>query len=314
MSFPLLFILLFGVVVAMEKSSHEVEAFQQIAGPVIINVNPGETKSFSWGLLAENNESSMLKIYSDGNGSEFLSLPQNFRLAPGMTNYLVGNVTIPINHPTNQTLTPIIHSAVSENDTSNAGGANVVNIELSKIVTISIGANMTEQMGNQSSTVTEKGALIGFLSKGTINSVITTPITKWIASGNWSMNVNNGNVTSFEINMTWNNIDGTETHTHELENFTPGKPVLLNSSDKNISIEGSVDVGTNQRVVWKNIPSTININGGKTISISVDDKMTNQHFASQPILGVITSFTTCSDIPGPNMEILVPCTQPSMLR
>jgi len=128
------------------------------------------------------------------------------------------------------------------------------------------------------------------------------------------MNVNNGNVTSFEINMTWNNIDGTETHTHELENFTPGKPVLLNSSDKNISIKGSLDVGTNQRVVWKNIPSTININGGKTISISVDDKMTNQHFASQPILGVITSFATCSDIPGPNMEILVPCTQPSMLR
>ena len=75
-----------------------------------------------------------------------------------------------------------------------------------------------------------------------------------------------------------------------------------------------MDVGTNQRVVWKNIPSTININGEKTISISVDDKMTNQHFASQPILGVITSFTTCSDIPGPNMEILVPCTQPSMLR
>jgi len=303
--------MIFGIMVTMEKLIHEVDAFQQIAGPVIINVSPGETKSFSWGLLAENNETSMLKIYSEGNGSEFLSLPQNFRLAPGMTNYLVGNVTIPINNPTNMTLTPIIHSAVSENDTSNAGGANVVNIELSKIVTISIGANKTQPMGNLTSALTQKRPLIGFLSEGTINSVITTATTKWIASGNWSINVNNGDVTLFEINMNWNNINGTDTHTHEFENFIPGKPILLNQSDKNISIEGLVDVGTNQRVVWKEIPSTIDINGEKTISISVDDNMTNQHFASQPILGLITSFTFCSDIPGPNMELLTPCTQPT---
>jgi hypothetical protein len=305
--------MIFGIMVTMEKLTHEVDAFQQIAGPVIINVSPGETKSFSWGLLAENNETNMLKIYSEGNGSEFLSLPQNFRLAPGMTNYLVGNVTIPINHPTNMTLTPIIHSAVSENDTSNAGGANLVNIELSKIITISIGANKTQPIGNLTSTPTQGGSLIGFLSEGTINSVITTPITKWIASGNWSMNVNRGEVTLFEVNMTWNNINGTDTHTHEFENFMPGRPIFLNQSDKNISIEGLVDVGTNQREVWKDIPSTIDINGEKTISISVDDNMTNQHFASQPILGVITSFIFCSDIPGPNMELLTPCTKPASL-
>ena len=305
--------MIFGIVVTMEKLTHEVDAFQQIAGPVIININPGETKSFSWGLLAEKNETSILRIYSDGNGSEFLSLPQNYRLAPGMTNNLVGNVTIPINHPTNVTLTPVIHSAVSENDTSNAGGSNAVNIELSKIITISIGANKTQPMGNLTSTPTQERSLIGFLSEGTINSVITTPITKWIASGNWSMNVNKGEVTLFEINMTWNNINGMDTHTHEFENFMPGKPILLNQSEKNISIEGLVDVGTNQREVWKDIPSIIDINGEKTISISVDNNMTNQHFASQPILGLVTSFTFCSDIPGPNMELLTPCTQPTSL-
>jgi hypothetical protein len=313
--FIILLIVFLGITVTIETSSLHVDAFQQIAGPVIININPGETKSFSWGLLAENNETSMLKIYSDGEGSEFLSLPENFRLSPGLTNYLVGNVTIPASYPTNVTLSPIIHSTVSENDTSNTGGTNAVNIELSKIITISIGANNTQAIdSNTTSVFTQKGPPIGFLSDGTINSVISTPLTKWIASGNWTMNVNNGNVILFATNMTWNNINGMDTHTHEFENFIPDKPILLNQSAKNVSIKGLMDVGTNQRIVWKDIPSTIDINEEKTISISVDNNLTNQHFASQPILGLVTSFTDCSDIPGPNMEILTPCTQVSTLH
>jgi len=298
----------------MSISIQQIGAFQQVAGPVIINVYPGETKSFSWGLQAGNNETSMLKLYADGNGSEFLSFPESFRLAPGKINYIVGNVTIPFNHPTNTTLNPIIHSTLSENDTTNVGGGNAVNVELSKILTITIGANKTQAISNLTSTpAVQKAPLIGFLTKGTINSLITSPTTKWIASGNWSMNVNNGNVTLFETKMTWNNINGTDAHSHEFQNFKVSKPISLNQSDNNISIKGLMNVGTNHRVVWKDIPSTIDIKGKKTISISVDDNMTNQHFASQPILGVVKSFLICSDIPGPNMEVLAPCSQPNSL-
>ncbi|TLX88930.1 MAG: hypothetical protein E6K94_11450, partial [Thaumarchaeota archaeon] len=294
----------------MSTSLQQVGAFQQIAGPVIINVNPGETKSFSWGLQAGNNETSVLKIYADGNGSEFLSFPESYRLTPGKINYIAGNITIPFNHPTNTTLSPIIHSTISENDTS-VGGGNKVNVELSKILSIIIGGNETHT--NLTSMPTnEQGPQIGLISKGTINSLITTPATKWIASGNWSMNVNNGKVTFFETNMTWNNINGTNSHSHEFQNFKVSNPISLNKSDNNISIKGLMDVGTNHRMVWKNIPSTVDINGKKTISISVDDNMTNHHFASQPILGVVSSFLLCSDIPGPNMEVLAPCS-PSAL-
>jgi hypothetical protein len=297
----------------MSTTMQQVGAFQQIAGPVIINVNPGETKPFSWGLLAGNNETSILKIYSDGNGSEFLSFPQSFRLIPGKINYIVGNITIPSNHPTNMTLSPIIHSTISENDTTNTGGGNSVNVELSKFLTITIGANKTQAISNLTSMPSQRGPLIGFLTKGTINSLITTPTTKWIASGNWSINVNNGNVALFESNMTWNNINGTNAHSHEFQNFRASNPISLNQSDTNISIKGLMDVGTNHRVVWKDIPSIIDINGRKTISFSVDDNKTNQHFASQPILGVVKSFLICSDIPGPNMEVPAPCSQTNSL-
>jgi hypothetical protein len=111
--------------------------------------------------------------------------------------------------------------------------------------------------------------------------------------------------------MTWNNVNGTAAHSHEFKNLRVSKPILLNQSEKNISIKGLLDVGTNQRIVWKDVPGTININGKKTISIFADDNMTNHHFALQPILGVVTSFLICSDIPGPNMEILPPCSEPN---
>jgi hypothetical protein len=307
--------MIFVITITISISIQKIGAFQQIAGPVIVNVNPGETKSFSWGLLAGNNETSLLKIYADGNGSEFLSIPQTFRLNSGKTNYIVGNVTIPFNHPTNATLNPIVHSSISENDTANAGGGNAVNVELSKIITITVGANKTQAIGNLPFAPIQKPALVGLglLTKGTINSLITTPTTQWIASGNWSLNLNDGNATLFETKMTWNNLNGTNAHSHEFQNLRVNKPISLNQTERNISIKGLLDVGTNQRVIWKDVPSTININGKKTISISVDDNMTNHHFASQPILGVVSSFLICSDIPGPNMEVLAPCSQPNSL-
>lgn len=151
---------------------------------------------------------------------------------------------------------------------------------------------------------------IGFIAEGSINSLITTPATKWIATGNWSMGVNNGNLSYFNTNMTWYNSNGTGAHSHEFLNFkvSGGKLISLLQPGNNISTLGTMDVGTNHRVVWKNVPSTILINGKKTITISVNDNTTNHHFASQPVLGVVGSFEQCADIPGPNMEVLSPCT------
>lgn len=155
----------------------------------------------------------------------------------------------------------------------------------------------------------QSGPPIGLVSRGTIDSIITTPSTKWIATGNWSLIVNNGSLNSFETNMTWLNSSGTAAHTHEFLNFRvqPGKVISLEQPGNNIFLNGVMDVGTNNRIVWREVPSNISINGKNTIIISVDDNTTNHHFAAQSILGVVKSFVLCSDIPGPNMEVLPPC-------
>jgi hypothetical protein len=146
-------------------------------------------------------------------------------------------------------------------------------------------------------------------AKGTINSVIVVPQTKWIATGNWIMTINYGNLTGFLTNMSFFDEKGTATHTHEFLNFRPNaiNKVIVQRPDNSLIIRGLVDVGTNHKVVWKDVPALIDIKGGKTISIAVNDKATNNHFAAQPILGVVKSYTHCSDIPGPDMVILPSC-------
>lgn len=41
--------------------------------------------------------------------------------------------------------------------------------------------------------------------------------------------------------------------------------------------------------------------------VVLNDAQTNNHFGGRPIFGIVTSFTRCSDAPGPNMEMLPPC-------
>jgi hypothetical protein len=150
-------------------------------------------------------------------------------------------------------------------------------------------------------------------ANGTIDSLIFAPGTRWIATGNWSMVLRNGNVNSFNANMTWYNNNGTGTHTHEILNFKSNPIDVTLKPGENVLVKGLADVGTNHRISWKNVHSTIDIKGGKTISISLDDKETNKHFAGQAIYGVVKSFTQCSDQPGENMEVLPPCSTSSSL-
>jgi hypothetical protein len=165
-------------------------------------------------------------------------------------------------------------------------------------------AKALQSPANATTTASNTPTAAGFLSKGTINSLIRTPTSNWIATGNWSMTVDNGSLTGFMTNMTWFNSNGKASHTHEFSNLRGGGGTM---NGNNIVINGLMDVGTNHRVVWKNVPTTISIQGGKTMTISVDDSATNHHFAGQPVFGLVTSFIPCSDIPGANMEVLPSC-------
>src|SRR5215211_645513 len=176
----------------------------------------------------------------------------------------------------------------------------------------------------------------GFIANGNIDSTLYTINGNWEATGNWSMNVADGELTSFNTTMAWNN--GTSGHTHEFLNFEAaaaddeeeeaaddeeeeaaddeeeeadedesGAGVDISAEDQTLSVAGTMDVGTNGAVVWEDVPSEITIERGKIITASVDNEATEQHFSGQSVYGNLTSLSICSTgAPGPGMQVSPP--------
>jgi hypothetical protein len=106
--------------------------------------------------------------------------------------------------------------------------------------------------------------------------------------------------------MTWSN--ETSRHSHEFINFKSKDKEIELPPDSIVSIKGNMDVGIDHTLLWENVPTTIDIGGGgKTITISLGHEETDHHFAGQPIRGVVTLLTPCSDTPGASMEVLPRC-------
>jgi hypothetical protein len=114
---------------------------------------------------------------------------------------------------------------------------------------------------------------------------------KSIGDGNWTLDVNKGKVERFNANLSFINADGTQYHTHNLNNFTSNEiPQISSSPENTTSIKGKIDVGLNGETAWKQVNTTIIISKNKAITIVLDDKSTDNHFVQQPIYGKVKSF------------------------
>jgi hypothetical protein len=119
-------------------------------------------------------------------------------------------------------------------------------------------------------------------------TVDMTTVPKFILSGDWTMDVNQGNLTDFSVSFYTGPINGAENHTHQVSNFrvNDNTPIQL-SSDKSLSLSGLVDVGTNGNKAWDNVNATVDISKARSITISLADEDTERHFMGQQIYGIV---------------------------
>jgi hypothetical protein len=119
-------------------------------------------------------------------------------------------------------------------------------------------------------------------------TVDMTTVPKFILSGDWIMDVNQGTLTDFSASFYTGPVNGAENHTHQLSNFrvNDNTPIQL-SSDKSVSVAGLVDVGTNGNKAWDNVNATVDISKGRSITISLTDEDTQRHFMGQQIYGIV---------------------------
>jgi hypothetical protein len=174
-------------------------ALLQVAGNIIVETMPGETETFSWGLISEKNGSSTVNITADGMGAEYLSFPENITLAAGgQITYVPVNVSIPSNYTGPTELTPSILATEAGEEI----GQTIINVAMSKTLCIIVGAqNNATTIANQSVTglelkdYTQEVVIIGDNSTGGNQSITTISIKS-----------TSENITEFSLNQIRNEI------------------------------------------------------------------------------------------------------------
>ena len=115
-----------------------------------------------------------------------------------------------------------------------------------------------------------------------------TTVPKFILSGDWNMDVDQGKLTDFAATFYTGPVNGAENHTHQLSNFrVSGNTPIQLSPDKSVSVSGLVDVGTNGNSAWDNVNATVDVSKGRSITISLADEDTQRHFMGQQIYGIV---------------------------
>ena len=181
----------------------------------------------------------------------------------------------------------------------------VIALALGLIQSSSIAYGQTaETTDTATATAPTTGGQNTFSAKGSINSLVIkdgaqqqpNEQTSYVLDGKWKLEVVNGNATDFSSKFTMVHLDGTSRHYIILMNFKQDNATagtIQVQPDGTTTIMGILDVIEKKDFLnpeFSNVNTQITINKYNTISINVDDAQTNQHFAGQPIRGVVDEF------------------------
>jgi hypothetical protein len=127
----------------------------------------------------------------------------------------------------------------------------------------------------------------------------------YILGGNWTLNVQGGNVTDFSADFLMVHTDGTGYHTHNITSFSIGNnTVQLVQGQENL-INGTADIYTNGTVAWPGAQTNLTFTPNATVmTIMPAADETENHFQGQPIYGIVSQLT------GENATMIVQTTPP----
>jgi hypothetical protein len=190
----------------------------------------------------------------------------------------------------------------------------VYSIAISAVIVLTFGlmqsssiayGQTAETTDTATATASTTGGLNTFSAKGSINSLVIkdgaqqqqpNEQTSYVLDGKWKLEVVNGNATDFSSKFTMVHLDGTNRHYMILMNFKQDNATagtVQVQPDGTTTIKGILDVIEKSDFLnpeFDDVNTQITINKYNTISINVDDAQTNQHFAGQPIRGVVDEF------------------------
>jgi len=132
-SFPQLLFAL-AIILTFSAINDDAQALLQEAGKISVNVSPGKTETFTWGLQSDSDKIITIQLSAEGQGSKFLDFPKSIQLSPGEFVLVEIDVTIPQDYSDPLTLLPTMVATES----GQSGGMTIINIQMAKTVYITI--------------------------------------------------------------------------------------------------------------------------------------------------------------------------------
>jgi hypothetical protein len=167
-------------------------------------------------------------------------------------------------------------------------------------------AQQTEEQQNQTqtsnaTTVANTTMTDTFAANGVITGTIQSQSgggsqgassSPFLVGGEWTLEVESGNVTNFAANFTMVRTDGSEHHSHDITNFKLGNNTQyqLDPTSKS-TINGTADYAVNGTSKWPGSDTNITIEGARILSIQPEEQEVKDHFQGQPIYGIVSQAT-----------------------
>jgi hypothetical protein len=111
-----------------------------------------------------------------------------------------------------------------------------------------------------------------------------------LVSGDWVLNVSQGNVTYFHSLFKVVTSDGLEKHFVELINFQNQNTSVILSPYSSTVINGYIDMKIDDQLFDTNLPLEIKLNKINTIALSMDNQSISDFFFNNQIQGIVDSF------------------------
>jgi hypothetical protein len=149
------------------------------------------------------------------------------------------------------------------------------------------GGGQTSTAGNQSG-----GGQTNATQSNATQTAGGSSSAPFLVGGDWNIDAESGNVTTFRANFTMVRTDGTEHHSIDISNFKVGNNTQfqLDPAAKS-TINGTADFAVNGTSTWPGIDTTITIEKARIITIQPEEEEANQHFQGQPIYGIVLQAT-----------------------
>lgn len=111
-----------------------------------------------------------------------------------------------------------------------------------------------------------------------------------LISGNWVLNVTQGNVAVFHSLFKLVTSDGLEKHSVELINFQNQNTSVILNPYSNTVINGYIDMKIDDQLFDSDLPIEIRLNKINTIALSMDNQSISDFFFNNQIRGIVDSF------------------------